>query len=495
MAAVASGGGGDAAAALRAIGVSVTDATGKLRSSDVVFTDIAQKFSILKDGAEKSALAVAIFGKSGAELIPLLNEGRKGLADASAEAQRFGVVVGGDAAAAAEQFNDNVTRIQEAARGLFNQIAQGLLPIIVDLSNQFVDFVANGNFARDFVDAMKKEIRDFQAFLIGAQAALISVAAIGRAIAEDFKAIASGNFDQVGAGYAKAGDNIAEAWRQARNQIAQLKQEAGDGKANLPVKQGAKQTVNSFGFTGELAGDGIKKAAAAARKARPAFDNLKAAAERIFENTRTPLEQYKEGIADLNLLLRKGYIDQETYGRGVKQLQDAFDGAKGSARNLGQEVGQTLGDEFKSWLDSALEGTFKLKDALIGLTSKLADFALDFAFSGLSGKSGGGGFLSSLFKGLLGFAKGGTIYPSGSGGIDSQLVAFRKSPNERVDITKPGQRLTSGGGQKQTVINQYIQAAGEEAMARVALRATEKGLRVSQRGEALRASEYQQRFG
>lgn len=56
--------------------------------------------------------------------------------------------------------------------------------------------------------------------------------------------------------------------------------------------------------------------------------------------------------------------------------------------------------------------------------------------------SGLNGFLGGVGK-LFGFANGGSILPGGSGGTDSQVVAFRKSPAERVDIYTPGQR---GGG-------------------------------------------------
>jgi hypothetical protein len=42
------------------------------------------------------------------------------------------------------------------------------------------------------------------------------------------------------------------------------------------------------------------------------------------------------------------------------------------------------------------------------------------------------------------FAQGGAFRVGGSGGIDSQMVAFKASPNETVSVTKPGQ--TFGGG-------------------------------------------------
>ena len=66
---------GKAAEALKSLGISATDASGKLKNADKVTLEIANKFKSLPDGAAKSALAVNLFGRAGAELIPLLNLG------------------------------------------------------------------------------------------------------------------------------------------------------------------------------------------------------------------------------------------------------------------------------------------------------------------------------------------------------------------------------------------------------------------------------------
>ena len=71
---------GEAAKNFKALGISVTDAGGNIRSTEAVFGDVAEKFSKMDDGATKTAMAIRIFGKSGADLIPLLNEGRTGIA-------------------------------------------------------------------------------------------------------------------------------------------------------------------------------------------------------------------------------------------------------------------------------------------------------------------------------------------------------------------------------------------------------------------------------
>ena len=149
---VAAGGSGDAAAAFRAIGVSVKTATGDLRSSDDVLADIAERFAQMEDGAGKTALAVAIFGKSGADLIPFLNLGAKGLDNMATEARQLGLVMTGDFAKASEEFNDNMTRLIKSVEGFKIALAGGLIQDLVKFTDALVASAkATGNLASGFM--------------------------------------------------------------------------------------------------------------------------------------------------------------------------------------------------------------------------------------------------------------------------------------------------------------------------------------------------------
>ena len=67
---------------------------------------------------------------------------------------------------------------------------------------------------------------------------------------------------------------------------------------------------------------------------------------------------------------------------------------------------------------------------------------------GMASAAGGalGSFLGHGFADLLGFQHGGSFKVGGSGGKDSQLVAFKASPRERVSVETPGQQKGKGGG-------------------------------------------------
>lgn len=75
----AAGGGKESAAVFKALGLEVKDSGGNLKSTETILGEVANKFQGYRDGAEKSALAVALFGKAGAAMIPFLNQGSDGL--------------------------------------------------------------------------------------------------------------------------------------------------------------------------------------------------------------------------------------------------------------------------------------------------------------------------------------------------------------------------------------------------------------------------------
>ncbi len=142
----AAGGNKEAQRLFAALGVSVKDASGQLRATEEVLTDLAAAFASWKDGPEKSALALDLFGKAGKELIPLLNGGKRGLEDLRGEFRQLRGVLSDETVKAAEQFNDNLTRLQTAAGGLARALASQLLPSLNAITSKLVDGAKTGNW-------------------------------------------------------------------------------------------------------------------------------------------------------------------------------------------------------------------------------------------------------------------------------------------------------------------------------------------------------------
>lgn len=134
----AAGGNQQAIATFRKLGVEIKDTSGAIRSTDDILGDVAESFSGYEGGAEKAALATALFKKNGESLIPFLNQGRDGLREMRTEAEKLGVVYGRDLAQASENFNDNLTRMEQALNGAKIALLGEFLPGLVRLTNELI---------------------------------------------------------------------------------------------------------------------------------------------------------------------------------------------------------------------------------------------------------------------------------------------------------------------------------------------------------------------
>lgn len=138
----ANSGSKEASALFKALGVSVADANGNLKPSGDLLFEIADRFAAMEDGTAKTTLAVKLFGKSGMELIPMLNMGAKGLEENRAEAERLGLVLDKKAAAAADNFNDQLESLKGAVMGMAVQIGQTLMPAIQSIVGTVTNVIA-----------------------------------------------------------------------------------------------------------------------------------------------------------------------------------------------------------------------------------------------------------------------------------------------------------------------------------------------------------------
>lgn len=137
-----------------ALGVAVQNQDGTLRDSEQVLLDLADRFQAMPDGAEKAALAVDIFGKAGAEMIPFLNQGREGIGALKQEAAELGLQLSADTAAQAGNFNDALDKLKLATQSIGNQIIASLLPALNDMAGGMVESAKQGGTLRTILDGV-----------------------------------------------------------------------------------------------------------------------------------------------------------------------------------------------------------------------------------------------------------------------------------------------------------------------------------------------------
>jgi hypothetical protein len=202
-----------AVSAFAAIGVNVKDANGQLKGTEELLLEVADKFSKYEDGAGKAALAQELFSRGGAELIPFLNQGRDGIKALMQEADKFGLTVSTKSAQAAEDFNDNLSRMHAIVEGLANQAAEQLLPTMSAMSERFIDAAKEGG-ALDFA---AKALAVTLKVLVTAGIIVTSIfQQLGRIIYGAGAAL----WDIVHGKFKLAGQEMSDAFSDARDNVA-----------------------------------------------------------------------------------------------------------------------------------------------------------------------------------------------------------------------------------------------------------------------------------
>ncbi|WP_152664545.1 hypothetical protein [Devosia geojensis] len=389
---VAQGRSPQAATAFRALGIQVTDAAGRLRSSDAVFADIAERFAAMEDGSEKTALAIALFGRAGANLIPLLNSGRTGLAEMAAEADRLGITIDTNTGKAAEQFNDSLTRLQAVFDGIVNKVMAAVLPAL----NRLGDTLASPEFAASaqqiataVVDAMRI-VADAVMAAVGAFNALREAMAWANTHDIFGNELAPPEFGS--AEWKKAFWGIGKSGPSPKDQILEGLASGAAGPGDdffAGIFESANSTADAFGrLSDEIEGIGTSSATASSGVAK----------------VKTELEKTKPAMEQL--------------------------------ARAGQQMTSTLASGLTEIFKGVLTGANNAADAVSGLLDQLSTMALNAAFQGLLGGLFGG------FR-LPGFANGTNF---ASGGL---AVVGERGP-EIVNLPRgskviPNHELRSGG--------------------------------------------------
>ena len=119
-------------------------------SPDEQLATIADALAKIEDPGEKAATAMRVFGKSGAELLPMMSGGAEGMQEMYKEAERLGLVMSTENARAAEKFGDAIDTLKSSIMGIVYQVGGALAPTLTlllermsNLSAEAIRFVAN----------------------------------------------------------------------------------------------------------------------------------------------------------------------------------------------------------------------------------------------------------------------------------------------------------------------------------------------------------------
>lgn len=116
------------------LGVSVYDTQGKFKDIDTMFLEIIDEFGNLESTAEKTRVAMMLFGGAGKSLIPFFELGREAIEELSKEAEALGIVMTAKDVAALKLMDDQLTTVRKGFLGLSNIVVIEILPQLIALS-------------------------------------------------------------------------------------------------------------------------------------------------------------------------------------------------------------------------------------------------------------------------------------------------------------------------------------------------------------------------
>jgi len=129
----------EAKMAFEALGIQIKDANGQLRSADQVMMDIADRFASMTNDTERAAVAMQLFGRGGAEIIPLLRNGRDGIQELKDEAEALGYVLSEEDVKILEKLGDELEAVRVGFGGISRQIAADVAPAFLRMATMTKD--------------------------------------------------------------------------------------------------------------------------------------------------------------------------------------------------------------------------------------------------------------------------------------------------------------------------------------------------------------------
>ena len=352
-------GGKNAAAAFKTLGLSTED----VRNADpeTLFTQSADAIARIADPAKRAATAVALFGKSGAELLPVFRQ----LGAAAADLERIGGALTDQQRAEIDAFGDSLDRLGVASQGLKRQLTAnfaGFGKIVADNTaeaigglNRFIrqlDDVSNDKtwagfqksadrlkFDREIIESREQVAKSLQE---GRANAAIAELVNSLGLAGDGTIRLSGDLEKAQAQASALGNDGTKAFLafvKSLEDVAAAAEGAGLSEEQLAravaaSRQDFEKNIEALGREA----DAQRQAADAANKA--AEDRVRAA-ERIAEADRQRADAFvrqngfgQENEAAANLLAITRQIDEAETAIVQARAKGDVDAEKAALRRL-----------------------------------------------------------------------------------------------------------------------------------------------------------------
>lgn len=407
-------------------------------------------------------------------LLPLLRDGAAGFDKYSQAAERLGATLSDDVVAQSQVMRDNFMLVDLAKQGLANRITRELLPALTSMTSRILGsaeaaamldrvarIAASGMKVLASAGAIIVGVFDTLGTAVGGALAAIVAAIQGRFV--DAWNIAKGTVTDFGSNVRSTAATVASIWDGTVAQIQSKAPALGAGIASPTRKAAEKikrdrqaikneidrvqEVLSNLRFEVSTQGldEGLRAQVNAARelaalggnaqqiaevveltRAQQEFKaSIDAAAEAqrnqadimsqgatIAQEMRTPIEILADRYRQLEFLLSKGAISQDTYSRAVQRAAGEYQTAMEAMQEQNDKFGERMAENIQGFLgdslQKAMEGNFKsIGNAFVSMINRMVAEAIAADLSRLifGGASGSQGTMG-LFQQLLNFLPG-----------------------------------------------------------------------------------------
>lgn len=424
---------------LAALGFTIDEIRG-LRA-DEQFEQLADRISKLQSPADRSRAATELFGKAGAQLLPMFEQGAQGIRAAREEAERLGLVFSDEQIAQLSRADDAIKRLDASWQGFWVTLTAKVAPALAD------------------------------------------------------------NLDALNAAAAGGPARSAYELRVAKENLARAQSSGADDESIGRIRARIKELQNDLGIVGAGRGGRGTSKAEATQVAPPGYHDT--APDKELADLRKAIEKgldaSQKDVADWVQDSMKESIDEfREYQEGLRQIfrKDEFEDPKKYVKEAAIDMGEYVSEAMRGiqgsfanlfkGLDGGVKGLLRssvtsIRDAFAEIAAAKLAYAM-FGKIGGDGIASGGllsGFVNSMFGGFK--AEGGPLQqgkwyvagergpePVWGGGPGAFAMGYGKSGGGDIHVTvAPNVDMRGSTPDAVKLLPSVMRAASDDAVARV----------------------------
>lgn len=412
----------DGSRTFAALGVSVFEAGGKMKSTERVFTEVIDRLSNMQDSIQKTTLINNLLGESGIKLISSMRGGTDQIRRMAQEAELLGATVNSQTLLAFDELNKASSSLSVIFTGVINKVVEGLQPALTTINETYLQGKGRLDLMTQATTvltvAMKSLITVGNAITTTFSVAYQTIATIAKSVWE----IANGNF--------------AKAWETIKSGVQGINVSLL-GLADVTVATWSQAWTTTVEFA-EKHKKAVAPVVATQQELINSYEDLRVGAMNAYQAVMDdPLATMVDKTNALEIAVRKNIITWRDFNKTMKSVKEQNEAHMNDMLATTSNVLTAMFNQSKSAaIASALINTY------LGITKAIASYPppISYAMAGLQAALGFAQVrqISSSSKGSSG--GGSTSVPS-----VTPTAPIAPAPQQTQNNSTPGQVLTVQG--------------------------------------------------